>query len=183
MGLVAGLALASAAAASDPPVAAAPVADGSPATPAVDGARAGQSRAMGGMGGLSCEKPPRKLHYDDAKQAKWIAQAREDGYVVRAVAHACGYGFLYQDRPLTPQAKAARSYTERQREQEMRKYGIDPEPKIAFSGGDLLLLVEDDAAPDVRRDGSYLRALYPRGWMSRGYVSRGNVQLLEAMED
>jgi hypothetical protein len=161
---------------------AAAVPESSPAA-AAPGTRAAQSRAMGGMGGLSCEKPPKKLHYDAAKQAKWIAEAREDGFKVLAVAHACAYGFLYRDRPLTPQAKAARSYTEKQQEKEMRKYGIDPNPWVAFSGGDLLLVVADDAAPDARRDGSYLRALYPRGWMSRGYVSRGNVQLLEEIAE
>lgn len=150
-----------------------------PVAPADGVPRAATSRALGGMGGLSCAKPPKKLHYDAAKQAKWIAEAREEGFTVRAVAHACAYGFLYRDRPLTAQAKAARSYTEKQQEKEMRKYGIDPEPKVAFSGGDLLLLIDDDVAPDARRDGRYVRALYPRGWMSRGYVSRENVELLE----
>lgn len=146
-------------------------------------ARVTDSRAAGGMGGLSCAKPPTKLQYDAAKQAKWIAKAREDGFTVLGLAHACGYGFLYRDRPLTQQAKAARSYTDKQQEQQMRQYGIDPNPWVAFSGGDLLLLVEDDAEPDVRRDGTYLRALYPRGWMSRGHVSRANVQWLEEVED
>ena len=157
--------------------------DAGDAAPADGEARVGQSRAVGGMGELSCDKPPKKLKYDAAKQAKWIAQAREDGFTLLGVAHACGYGFLFRDRPLTQQAKAARSYTEKQQEQEMRKYGIDPNPFVAFSGGDLLLLVEDDAEPDLRRDGSYLRALYPRGWMSRGYVARGNVQLLEEVRE
>jgi len=60
-----------------------------PVAPADGVPRAATSRAVGGMGGLSCAKPPKKLHYDAAKQAKWIAEAREEGFTVRAVAHAC----------------------------------------------------------------------------------------------
>lgn len=146
-------------------------------------APAGGLHDSDGFRDLSCAKAPKKLRYDAAKRTKWIAQARKDGFTVLGVAHACAYGFLYQNRPLTQQAKAARSYTEKQREQEMRKYGIDPNPFAAVAGGDLLLLVEDDTAPDVRTDQTYVRALYPRGWMSQGYVAPGNVQWLEEVEN